>query len=126
MLGDRPCLKNVIIHSFDDLNSLSDDVEVLVIGDSCLNKVDDDDDENDMIDDENDTNDDESDTNDDDESDMNDTNDDERGLECDDDYDDYLNEIDFSRFTNVRVIDIGCKSLMIVNTVIISSIVIEY
>ena len=64
LLGDLPCLKNDVIVDIDDLNNVSDVIECLIIGNYCLNE---------------------------------------------------LNEIDFSRFANVRLIDVGVYSLQNVN-----------
>ena len=64
LLSDLPCLKNDVIVSVDDLNNASDSIECLIIGNECLNQ---------------------------------------------------LNEIDFSRFMNVRLIDVGVYSLQNVN-----------
>ena len=64
LLGDLPCLKNDVIVDVDDLANVSDVIECLIIGNYCLNE---------------------------------------------------LNEIDFSRFMNVRLIDVGVYSLQNVN-----------
>ena len=71
MLGDLPCLKNDVIVDVDDLANVSDVIECLIIGNYCLNE---------------------------------------------------LNEIDFYRFANVRLIDIGYGSLKNVESVLISSL----
>ena len=73
LLGDLPCLKNDVIVSIDDLNNVSDVIECLIIGNYCLNE---------------------------------------------------LNEIDFYRFANVRLIDVGVNSLVKMNNVLISSLMI--
>ena len=64
LFADLPCLKNDVIVDIDDLNNVSDVIECLIIGNYCLNE---------------------------------------------------LNEIDFSRFMNVRLIDVGVYSLQNVN-----------
>ena len=74
MLPDLLCLKNDVIVSVDSLNNVSDTIEYLIIGNDCLNE---------------------------------------------------LNEIDFSRFGNVRMSDVGCNALRNVKNVMISSMMID-
>ena len=73
MFADLPCLKNEVIFTVDDLNNVSDSIDSLIIGNGCLNE---------------------------------------------------LNEIDFSRFVYVRMIDIGVDSLRCVKSVVISGLII--
>ena len=73
LLGDLPCFKNDVIVSIDDLNNVSDVIECLMIGNECLNE---------------------------------------------------LNEIDLSRFVNVRMIDVGVGSLQKVESLVISCLMI--
>ena len=69
LLSDLPCFKNDVIVDVDELNNASDNIECLIIGNDCLNE---------------------------------------------------LNEIDLSRFVNVRMIDVGVTSLQKVESLVIS------
>ena len=71
MLSDHVDFKNDVVVNIDELNNVSDVIECLIIGNGCLNE---------------------------------------------------LNDIDFSRFVNVRMIDIGVESLQEVESVMISSL----
>ena len=73
MLGDLPCFKNDVIVDVNELNSISDVIECMIVGNDCLNELD---------------------------------------------------KIDFSRFVNVRTIDVGLDSLKNVKSVMISSMMI--
>ena len=71
MLSDHVDFKNDVVVNIDELNNVSDVIECLIIGNYCLNE---------------------------------------------------LNEIDFYRFANVRLIDVGVNSLVKMNNVLISSL----